>query len=34
MSLETVSSNLAFGGVQGVYKHASSTTGTGMTFSV
>ena len=34
MSLETVSANRAFGGVQGVYKHASSSTGTGMTFSV
>ncbi|KRB83036.1 S-formylglutathione hydrolase [Sphingomonas sp. Root710] len=34
MSLETVSSNLSFGGVQGVYKHASSATGTDMVFSV
>lgn len=34
MSLETVSSNLSFGGVQGVYKHASTATGTDMTFSV
>ena len=34
MSLETVSTNRAFGGVQGVYKHASSSTGTAMTFSV
>ncbi|WP_347271490.1 S-formylglutathione hydrolase [Rhizorhabdus histidinilytica] len=34
MSLETVSSNLSFGGVQGVYRHASSATGTDMTFSV
>ncbi|RYG98122.1 MAG: S-formylglutathione hydrolase, partial [Alphaproteobacteria bacterium] len=32
--METVSTNRAFGGVQGVYKHASSSTGTGMTFSV
>jgi S-formylglutathione hydrolase len=34
MTLETVSTNLAFGGVQGVYKHRSSATGTEMTFSV
>ena len=34
MSFETVSGNLSFGGVQGVYKHASSATGTDMTFSV
>jgi S-formylglutathione hydrolase len=34
MTLETVSTNTAFGGVQGVYKHASSSTGTEMTFSV
>jgi len=34
MVLETVSTNLAFGGVQGVYKHASNATGTEMTFSV
>ena len=34
MTLETVSTNTAFGGVQGVYKHASSATGTDMTFSV
>ncbi len=34
MSLETVSTNLAHGGVQGVYKHASASTGTEMTFSV
>ncbi len=32
--IETVSTNKAFGGVQGVYKHASSSTGTDMTFSV
>lgn len=32
--MEQVSANLAFGGVQGVYKHASSSTGTDMTFSV
>ena len=34
MTLETVSTNTASGGVQGVYKHASSATGTEMTFSV
>src|SRR5580658_8817307 len=34
MTLETVSSNRSHGGVQGVYKHASRETGTGMTFSV
>jgi S-formylglutathione hydrolase len=34
MTLETISTNRAFGGVQGVYKHASSSTGTDMTFSV
>lgn len=34
MSLDTVSTNKAFGGVQGVYKHQSSSTGTEMTFSV
>jgi S-formylglutathione hydrolase len=34
MTLETVSANRSFDGVQGVYKHASSETGTGMTFSV
>jgi S-formylglutathione hydrolase len=32
--METVSTNLAHGGVQGVYRHASSATGTDMTFSV
>ncbi|MAI89868.1 MAG: S-formylglutathione hydrolase [Hyphomonadaceae bacterium TMED5] len=32
--METVSTNKAFGGVQGVYKHASNATGTEMTFSV
>jgi S-formylglutathione hydrolase len=32
--METVSTNRAYGGVQGVYKHASSSTGTDMTFSV
>jgi S-formylglutathione hydrolase len=34
MGLETVSANKAFGGVQGVYRHASAATGTEMTFSV
>lgn len=34
MTLETVSTNKSHGGVQGVYKHASSATGTEMTFSV
>lgn len=34
MALETVSTNRAFGGVQGVYRHASAATGTEMTFSV
>jgi S-formylglutathione hydrolase len=34
MTLETVSTNVAHGGVQGVYKHQSSATGTEMTFSV
>jgi S-formylglutathione hydrolase len=34
MVLETVSTNRAFAGVQGVYKHASAATGTDMTFSV
>ena len=32
--METVSTNKSFGGTQGVYKHASTTTGTEMTFSV
>lgn len=32
--METVSRNLAFGGVEGVYRHASTATGTDMTFSV
>jgi S-formylglutathione hydrolase len=32
--MEQVSVNRAFGGVQGVYKHASAETGTEMTFSV
>jgi S-formylglutathione hydrolase len=34
MTLETLSTNLSHGGVQGVYKHASNATGTDMTFSV
>ncbi|MFN3583040.1 S-formylglutathione hydrolase [Phenylobacterium sp.] len=34
MALETVSQNRSFGGVQGVYRHASRETGTPMTFSV
>jgi len=32
--METVSENRAFGGVQGVYTHTSSATGTDMTFAV
>lgn len=32
--MDTVSTNTAHGGVQGVYKHASSATGTDMVFSV
>ncbi|UZE48157.1 S-formylglutathione hydrolase [Rhodopseudomonas sp. P2A-2r] len=34
MTIETVSLNRAYGGTQGVYKHASRSTGTDMTFSV
>lgn len=34
MTLEIISTNTAFGGVQGVYKHRSTATGTEMTFSV
>ena len=34
MAVDTVSTNRSFGGVQGVYKHASAVTGTEMTFSV
>ncbi|WP_380878814.1 S-formylglutathione hydrolase [Sphingomonas sp. DBB INV C78] len=34
MTIETISTNRAFGGVQGVYRHASAETGTDMTFSV
>ena len=32
--METVSENRAFGGTQGVYKHASSATGGDMTFGL
>ncbi len=34
MTLDTLSTNRAHGGTQGVYKHASASTGTDMTFSV
>ena len=34
MTIETVSENRAHGGTQGVYRHASSATGTDMTFAV
>ncbi len=34
LTMEIVSTNRAFGGTQGVYRHASSSTGTDMTFSV
>lgn len=34
MAVETLSENTMFGGVQGVYKHASSATGTDMTFGL
>ena len=34
MSLDTVSTNRSHGGTQGVYRHASSATGTEMTFAV
>lgn len=34
MTIQTVSTNKSHGGIQGVYKHASSATGTDMTFSV
>lgn len=34
MSLETLSENAMFGGLQGVYKHASNATGTDMTFGL
>ncbi len=32
--MEVVSQNISFGGVQGVYRHASAETGTDMTFAV
>ncbi|NML05716.1 S-formylglutathione hydrolase [Sphingomonas sp. G-3-2-10] len=34
MTIETITTNKAHGGVQGVYRHASSATGTDMVFSV
>jgi S-formylglutathione hydrolase len=34
MNIETISTNRAFGGTQGVYRHQSGETGTPMTFSV
>src|ERR1700760_2057637 len=34
MTIQTVSTNASYGGVQGVYRHASAATGTDMTFSV
>ncbi len=34
MALEVVSTTKSFGGVQGIYRHASRETGTAMTFSV
>jgi S-formylglutathione hydrolase len=34
VTIETISEAKAFGGVQGVYRHASAATGTDMTFSV
>ncbi len=34
MNMETVSTNKAYGGEQGVYSHASTETGTDMTFAV
>jgi S-formylglutathione hydrolase len=34
MTLETLSTNKAYGGVQGVYRHQSRETGTAMTFAV
>src|SRR6202163_4442955 len=34
MTIETISQNRSHDGVQGVYKHNSRETGTGMTFSV
>jgi len=34
MTIETVSTNKSFGGIQGVYRHQSGETGTPMVFSV
>ena len=34
MTIQTVSTNISYGGVQGVYRHASASTGTDMVFSV
>src|SRR3569623_347311 len=34
MTLETISTNKAFSGIQSIYRHASTETGTDMTFSV
>jgi S-formylglutathione hydrolase len=34
MTIETVSTNKSFGGVQGVYRHQAQETGTAMTFAV
>ena len=34
MTLETLSEARAHGGTQGVYRHASTSTGTDMTFAV
>lgn len=34
MTIKTISTNRSYGGVQGVYRHASRETGTDMTFSV
>ncbi len=34
MTIETLSTNRSFGGIQAVYRHASTATGTDMTFSV
>jgi len=34
MTIQTVSTNTSYGGVQGVYRHASQPTGTDMVFSV
>ena len=34
MAIETLSESRSFGGIQGVYRHASDATGTDMTFAV